>query len=177
MSDFRRVHPVRGEHDERMMAEATTNDCPASEGDEGRSSLAVLERFYRAEVAYIAAGGLGKADFGELAECLDPEVVMYQADSLPYGGTWRGPSGIEQFMAAMSEAWQSLEFLEQKYVVDGGSVVVWNRGILRARATGRALETSVMQLMTIKNGRIAEIHPFYLDTSAVLHVLRPDGDV
>ncbi|MEV3984385.1 nuclear transport factor 2 family protein [Nonomuraea sp. NPDC049758] len=160
-----------------MMVEAMTNDGPASGGDEGRSSLAVLERFYRAEVAYIAAGGFGKADFGELAECLDPEVVMYQADSLPYGGTWRGPSGIEQFMAAMSEAWQSLEFLEQKYVVDGGSVVVWNRGILRARATGRALETSVMQLMTIRNDRIAEIHPFYLDTSAVLHALRPDDDV
>jgi ketosteroid isomerase-like protein len=159
------------------MAKPTMNDSPTPVGDEGRSSLAVLERFYRAEAAYISAGGLGKADFGELAECLDSEVVMYQADSLPYGGTWRGPSGIEQFMAAMSEAWQSLEFLEQKYVVDGDSVVVWNRGILCARATGRALETSVMQLMTVKNDRIAEIHPFYLDTSAVLDALRPGDDV
>ncbi|WP_214415449.1 nuclear transport factor 2 family protein [Sphaerisporangium fuscum] len=143
--------------------------------DESRRSLEVLERFYRAEAVYIGAGGPGKADFGVMAECLDPEVVMYQADSLPYGGTWHGPSGIEGFMAGMSEAWESLEFLEQRYVVDGGSVVVWNRGLLRARATGRELETEVMQLMTIKDGRIAEIRPFYLDTAAVLAALRPGG--
>src|SRR3954451_6864928 len=76
-------------------------------------AMAVLQKFYAAEAAYIAAGGIGKASFDGLAGCLDPEVVMYQAPGLPYGGTWRGPRGIEEFMAAMSEAWQSLEFLEQ----------------------------------------------------------------
>ncbi|MGR6999076.1 hypothetical protein ACU686_14535 [Yinghuangia aomiensis] len=56
-------------------------------------ALAVLEKFYAAEADYIAAGGLGKAGFDELAACLDPDVVMYQAPGLPYGGTWRGPRG------------------------------------------------------------------------------------
>ena len=98
---------------------------------------------------------------------------MYQAPGLPYGGTWRGPRGIEEFMAAMSEAWRSLEFFEQRFVVDGDAVVVLNRGRLQARATGRVLDTSVMQLITVKDGLIAEMHPFYWDTVAVADALRP----
>lgn len=135
-------------------------------------ALAVLQKFYAAEAAYIAAGGMGKAGFDGIAECLDPEVVMYQAPGLPYGGTWRGPRGIEEFMAAMSEAWRSLEFFEQRFVVDGDAVVVLNRGRLRARATGRVLDTSVMQLIIVKDGLIAEMHPFYWDTAAVADALR-----
>ncbi|WUN35630.1 nuclear transport factor 2 family protein [Kitasatospora sp. NBC_00315] len=136
----------------------------------------MLQKFYSAEAAYIAAGGPGRARFDGLAECLDPEVVMYQAPGLPYGGTWRGPSGIEEFMAAMSVAWQSLEFLEQRFVVDGDSVVVLNRGRLRARASGRVLDTSVMQLITVKDGLITEFRPFYWDTAAVAEALRPRGE-
>nr|BFD87128.1 nuclear transport factor 2 family protein [Streptomyces sp. Xyl84] len=136
-------------------------------------ALAVLKEFYAAEAAYIAVGGMGKASFDGLAGFLDPEVVMYQAPGLPYGGTWRGPRGIEEFMAAMSEAWQSLEFLEQRFVVDGDAVVVLNRGRLQARATGRILDTSVMQLITVKDGLITEIHPFYWDTIAVAEALHP----
>ncbi|MEU3495634.1 nuclear transport factor 2 family protein [Kitasatospora cineracea] len=136
-------------------------------------ALEVLQKFYAAEAAYIAAGGRGKAGFDGLAACLDPEVVMYQAPGLPYGGTWRGPRGIEEFMAAMSETWQSLDFLEQRFVLDGDVVVVMNRGRLQARATGRILDTSVMQLITVKDGLITEIHPFYWDTIAVAETLRP----
>ncbi|MCX5214377.1 nuclear transport factor 2 family protein [Kitasatospora sp. NBC_00240] len=136
-------------------------------------AFAVLQRFYAAEAAYIAAGGRGHARFDELARCLDPEVVMHQAPGLPYGGTWRGPDGIEEFMAAMSAAWESLEFLEQRFVVGADAVVVLNRGRLRARATGRVLETSVMQLITVRDGLITEMHPFYWDTLAVAEALRP----
>ncbi len=131
----------------------------------------VLQKFYTAESAYIAAGGMGKASFGGIAACLHPDVVMYQASSLPYGGIWRGPGGIEKFMAAMSDAWQSLEFLEQRFVVGDDAIVVLNRGRLTARATGRTLETSVMQLITVRDGLISEMHPFYQDTMAVAETL------
>ncbi|MEU6739259.1 nuclear transport factor 2 family protein [Streptosporangium sandarakinum] len=147
----------------------TLNDNDDSGGR--RTTRALLERFYAAEARYIAAGGPGKADFSEMAACLDPDVVMHQAEGLPYGGTWRGPEGIEGFMAAMSEAWDSLEFMEQRYVVDGDRVAVFNLGRLRARATGRVLDTAVMQLITFGNGLITEIRPFYLDTIAVAEAL------
>ena len=45
---------------------------------------------------------------------LDADVVMHQAPALPYGGSWHGHRGIEDFMAAMSRAWTSLEFLDRQ---------------------------------------------------------------
>ncbi|MDL4816628.1 nuclear transport factor 2 family protein [Actinomadura opuntiae] len=130
-----------------------------------------LQRYYAAETAYLAAGGPGKADFSPMAAHLAPDVVMYQAESLPYGGTWRGHDGMERFMASMSEAWTDLTFLDQHHAADGGTVAVLNRCAFRARATGRELETSVLQWITVRDGRVTEFRPFYLDTAAVLDAL------
>ncbi|MFI6580885.1 nuclear transport factor 2 family protein [Embleya sp. NPDC050493] len=138
-----------------------------------RAALAVLETFFAAEAAYIAGGGRGKASFEALAACLAPDVVMYQSPGLPYGGPRYGPSGIEDFMAAMSEAWREMEFLEQRFAVDGESVAILNRGLLTARATGRVLDTWVMQMITVRDGLITEIRPFYWDTKAVDAALTP----
>ncbi|MFE9327116.1 nuclear transport factor 2 family protein [Nocardia sp. NPDC052278] len=134
------------------------------------TTRAALQNFFAAEAAYITDG----AHFDAMAACLAPDVVMYQAEHLPYGGEWHGPDGIEHFMAAMSRTWASLEFLEQRFVVDGDAVVIYNRGRMLARATGRMLETSVMQLMAFRDGLITEIRPFYLDTAAVLETLTED---
>ncbi|MEV4439973.1 hypothetical protein AB0K09_13265 [Streptomyces sp. NPDC049577] len=49
--------------------------------------------------------------------------------------------------------------------------MVFNRGTLTAHGNGRRLETSVMQLFTVRDGRIAEIRPFYWDTAAVTRIL------
>ena len=158
-----------------MLVGAQQTQVMITETKSGATSttLTVLEKFFAAEAAYIEAGGPGRAAFDEVAVYLDPDVVMHQAPALPYGGSWHGHRGIEDFMAAMSRAWTSLEFLDRKFVVEGESVVVVNRGRLRARATGRTLDTSVMQLITVKDGLITEIQPFYWDTAAVLDALRP----
>lgn len=137
------------------------------------STADTLERFYGAEAAYVAAGGPGKASFADVAECLDPEVTLHQAPGLPYSGTWRGPEGIERFMAVMGEAWQSMEFLDQRCFIQGESVVVTNRVRLVARSTGQALDTRIVQEMTMREGRIHEIRPYYWEPAAVSAALQP----
>ncbi|MFC9297262.1 nuclear transport factor 2 family protein [Streptomyces sp. NPDC057011] len=131
-----------------------------------------LTRFYAAETAYVAAGGPGRAAFDDIAACLDPQVVLHQAPGLPYAGDWRGPEGIERFMAVMGEAWRSIEFLDQHRMIDGPDVVVTSRVRFVARATGRSLETRIVQLMTVRDGKITEIRPFYWDPPAVAAALQ-----
>lgn len=60
-------------------------------------SATVLTGMYAAEAEYLAAGGPGKASFDLLAPFFAPDVELHQADSLPYGGTWRGHKGTTQF--------------------------------------------------------------------------------
>jgi ketosteroid isomerase-like protein len=140
----------------------SSNDGATTEGATG-----VMQRFYEAERDYVEAGGPGRASFDRIAACLDPRVELHQAPGLPFAGVWLGPRGMEQFLAVMSELWQSMEFLEQRQMVHGDTVVTTTRVRFVSRATGRAVVTTIVQLVTVRNGRIREIRPFYWDPAAI----------
>jgi ketosteroid isomerase-like protein len=136
-------------------------DAPAAD------AWTVMQKFYAAEAAYVAAGGPGKASYDQVAAHLDPEVTLHQASGLPFTGTWRGHDGMERFLARFSETWESMEFLEQEHWGDEHTVVVRNRVRFRARATGRDVDTLIVQLITVRDGRMLECRPFYWDPAAI----------
>ncbi|KUJ66986.1 ketosteroid isomerase [Streptomyces albus subsp. albus] len=129
--------------------------------------LSVLTGMYAAEARYLAAGGPGEASFDILAPYFSPDVVLRQADGLPYGGTWRGHDGMTRFFLAMSETWERFDMVEQRFLATGETVVVHTDIQARARATGRELAFPILQTITIRGGRISEVHPFYWDTAAI----------
>ncbi|NED96888.1 nuclear transport factor 2 family protein [Phytoactinopolyspora alkaliphila] len=122
---------------------------------------------YAAETQYLAAGGPGQADFALLAPYFAPDVVLHQADSLPYGGVWRGHDGMERFFVAMSRTWQSFDMVKQEFLASAGPVVVQTQVRAQARATGRQLEFPILQTITVESGRIANVRPYYWDTAAI----------
>ena len=127
----------------------------------------VLMRMYAAESEYLGAGGPGKASFDTLAPFFSPDVVLHQADALPYGGTWRGHAGMERFMLAMSHAWAEFEMVEQRFLATEGTAVVLTEVHARARATGKELDFPILQTVAVEDGRITEIRPFYWDAAAI----------
>ncbi len=130
-------------------------------------ALAVLRGMYAAEQEYLDAGGPGRASFEPLAPFFAPDVVLHQAEALPYGGTWRGHAGMERFFVAMSTAWESFEMLGQEFHPAGDVVVVRTEVRATARATGRQLEFPILQTVRVAEGRITEVWPFYWDTAAI----------
>ncbi|MFE6162997.1 nuclear transport factor 2 family protein [Streptomyces sp. NPDC056486] len=131
-------------------------------------STTVLTGMYEAESRYLAAGGPGKASFDLLAPYFAPDVVLHQAAALPYGGTWHGHDGMTRFFLAMSETWETFEIGEQQFLATGETAVVRSQVRARARATGRELAFPVLQTITVRDGRIAEVRPFYWDTAAIV---------
>ncbi|WP_253771463.1 nuclear transport factor 2 family protein [Goodfellowiella coeruleoviolacea] len=146
--------------------------APAGSAGDG---LAVLRGMYAAEARYLAAGGPGVADFAPLAPFFAPDVVLHQADGLPYGGTWRGHAGMERFFVAMSQAWESFEIGEQRFLVDGPDIAVLTQVRATARATGRVLEFPILQRVVVADGRITEVWPFYWDTAAIAQACADQG--
>jgi uncharacterized protein len=128
---------------------------------------ALLKRMYAAEDEYLAAGGPGEASFELLAPFFASDVVLLQAEALPYGGTWRGHDGMEQFFLAMSQAWESFDMVDQKFLATDGTAVVLTQVHACARATGRKLDFPILQTINARNGRITEVRPFYWDTAAI----------
>jgi ketosteroid isomerase-like protein len=131
------------------------------------TELSVLQGMYAAEAEYLSAGGPGTADFALLAPFFSPDVVLHQAETLPYGGTWRRHRGIERFFLAMSRTWEVFDMVEQRFLATAGPLVVLTRVHARSRATGRELDFPILQTITVDDGRITEVHPFYWDTAAI----------
>ena len=146
-----------------------------------RDAREVLERFFDAERAYMAAGGPGGGgDFDAFRSTLAPQAVMHQAANLPYGGEWRGHEGVERFFAAMSSAWSALEVSEIEYFepADGGiRTVVSLRMVATSRATGQVMDRPMVQIVEIRDGLIHGFWPFYWDVAEVTQITTPIQEI
>jgi ketosteroid isomerase-like protein len=133
------------------------------------TALDTLMRFYEAETAYLAPDG---GDFRVIAAMLDPECVLYQPRSLPYGGEWRGHEGFEKWMQKLGEQWSSLEVKDPELYPSGDVVISRSQVYAVARATGHRIDWPLLQFFKVRNGKILELRPFHWDTAAMLPAMR-----
>ena len=133
-------------------------------------NLDTIRRFYAAEAAYLAAGG---GDFGPIAATLDPDVVIRQPASLPYGGEWRGHAGFEAWMRAFAEQWAALDVTGSELFPVGDVVVGRSHVHATHKPTGRRVDWPLLQYFRFRDRRVLELWPFYWDTAALLGQLRP----
>ncbi|MFJ9643600.1 nuclear transport factor 2 family protein [Streptomyces sp. NPDC101206] len=120
-----------------------------------------LQRF----LALIESGAIEEA-----LRLMDPEVVIHEAESLPYSGDFHGPEGFIR-LAETVFGLATLSLSEVRLLEDGDTVISRSKAKFTA-PTGRVLETEVVELYTFHNGRIIDIDAFYKDTHAVVELLR-----
>lgn len=136
--------------------------------DTPRPAVAALRRFYAAEEHYIASGG---HDFTPIAETLDPEIILFQAESLPYGGEWRGHEGFERWLRIMRETWSSAVARDPRFIEHGDTVVVLVTMEAQARVRQHLIHTPICQVVRACEGLLVEWRVFYWDTAAINQVL------
>ena len=127
----------------------------------------VIERFYAAEAAYMnAGGGDAGASFADMADTLDPDVVLHQSPDLPWGGEFRGHAGYEDWARQMSQAFDRLEVKDTRFLTDSDTVVITCRLVTRARGSGETLDLPMTQVVRVRAERIVEFRPFYWNVPA-----------
>ena len=127
----------------------------------------VIQRFYTAEATYMNAGGADAgASFAGLAATLDPGVVLHQSPDLPWGGTFHGPAGYEDWARQMSRAFDRLDVKDTRFFTDGDTVVITCRLVTRSRASGETLDLPMTQVVRVRGDRIVEFRPFYWNVPA-----------
>jgi hypothetical protein len=105
-----------------------------------------------------------RADLEGVGKILQPDVVIYEAASLPYGGTHTGRAGVLQLLA------QLYSMIDLDLVVVGDVLVNSQRAAAFLEvpfgdsATNQKM--AVVETFVIRDGLIAEIKPYYFDTSA-----------
>lgn len=129
---------------------------------------AALDRCWEAQAAYISSGS---SDFAPMAAALHPEIVLLQANSLPYGGQWRGHRGLEAWLAAMERAWESVEVRDPEIVEQGDTVVVSATFTARARTSGTAVRMPICEVIRFADSLPIKWQVFYLDTAEINRAL------
>jgi uncharacterized protein len=106
----------------------------------------------------------------------DPEVVIREAESLPYGGVYRGIEGAERHARGYEQAWGRLQTpaerrLDATFLDAGEQVVVLWRQRGRAADGSREFDMPAVSVYRLRGGRVVESQMFHADASAVRRFL------
>jgi ketosteroid isomerase-like protein len=113
-------------------------------------------------------------DQSALAAAVTPDVhIDYRGRPglLPWSGDWHGIAGTTEFLARVTRHLEVLEVTPLRRIQSGDTVVVVLSGRWRARATGREVAAEVVNIFTLRQGRVAAYQVFH-DTAALWEALR-----
>jgi uncharacterized protein len=127
------------------------------------AQVAVVQSFY---------DGLIHKDIAALEALLDREsLVVREAESLPYGGEYRGLQGFRALLAKLTQSWATVSFADFNYATGDDLVVAMFLMYATARATRQETSFRVMEIWRFRAGKVVAIEPYYWDTHALLNTL------
>ena len=129
-------------------------------------SFAVIQAF--------SAAVLG-GDREAAARFAHPDFVVQQAASLPYGGTHRGLDAFYAMLGQMQQAWRDLKITPLGVLGDPAGEEFALRMLVEGRAHNEApIACEVFERWVLRDGKVAEIWPFYRDTAALSAQFGPE---
>jgi ketosteroid isomerase-like protein len=132
------------------------------------SNIEVVKRF---QAAMVDMFHTGEAGYEKVLQYLDPDVVFRVGPSLPYGGTHVGHDGFLKMARGVGKAWQypELGHVELQYFdADDDHIVVVASYDVESRQTGRTTRVQIVEIITLRDGRISELVPYYWDTVSIV---------
>lgn len=130
--------------------------------DTAERSLATVRRF-------MAATGAERRN--ERRTLLHDDFVVHEAGGLPFSGDYHGSEGFFELLNRMNDV---LELAAGPITTDPlGYDAVAARFRLRfiSRASGESVEMGLVEIYTVRDGRIAELDVYYKDPAAVAAIL------
>lgn len=108
-----------------------------------------------------------KGDINGTLPFLDPDVVIHEAASLPYGGEYHGLEGFSRLLAAVFSSFKTFQ-VDVKELLDAGPAII---AIIELRVTlkesDRIVEMPVAEVWRLRDGKVVDLRPFYWDTAAL----------
>ena len=124
-------------------------------------NLAVAQRFIDA---------FEQEDHAAVAGLLHPDLVVHEAESLPYPGDYHGLDGFATLLKTLLRNYE-LKFVSAT-LHDAGDAVICEMTIqLTGRATGKTTEMPMIEVYRFTDNQISDIDVYYKDTKAVVDLL------
>jgi uncharacterized protein len=117
-------------------------------------------------------------DVAGVLAAYDPKIVIRDAESLPYGGTYHGLEGAKQHVEGAAQTWSPFKpsaterELDAVFLDSGEYVVVLWRLKGLDTSNGRTLDLPTVSVYKMRDGKIVESQMFYSDNVAIAQFLK-----
>lgn len=102
-------------------------------------------------------------DFELMKTFLHAEVIVTEADCLPYPGIHKGPDGYMRLVDKVVNTWDDLQLTVNAMVGEGDMVMVVSEFAGKNKA-GVAFTMPMTEVFYFTEGKISEVRPYYFDT-------------
>lgn len=92
------------------------------------------------------------------------DIMIHEAEGLPYGGLYRGPSGIDRLSRLIYETWDDMDFKLVEITAGGEYTVALMHFSAKGKKTGKSFSFPIAEAWRFKDGKAIEWRPFYFDT-------------
>jgi ketosteroid isomerase-like protein len=111
-------------------------------------------------------------DRTRILEMLDRDVVWFGTrGGLDQDRVLRGPDAFVEYLAEITELWDSFEAEAERFIETGDAVVVFFRETGRARHADLEVQNDTAAVFKVRQGKIVEVRG-YLDREEALEAAR-----
>ena len=107
-------------------------------------------------------------DMEGVMACLHEDIVVTEAESLPFGPEHRGPAAFMKLLAEVFSYWDDMTVEAKFRVEEGDRSVVFNEISGKGKQSGKAYTMMIAETFRFKDDKIIEVMPFYFDTKKLL---------
>jgi ketosteroid isomerase-like protein len=105
--------------------------------------------------------------FPEALALLDEDFVVHSPPGLPWGGEYRGQSGFIDLITRITNMLAIGNEVPMQFLDAGDLVVVKATGRYTSHATGKSAVTPIVELFTVRDGKLIDMDIYYKDPEAV----------
>lgn len=119
------------------------------------------------EIVQAVFDASAEEDWDTVKSFLHDDVQVFEADSLPYAGVFKGPDNFIALNQTVFNTWADANHTIDHIIADGDHVVILGNMAGRGKATGLAFSVPLAAVWRLKDGKVVEVRPFYFDTKAM----------
>lgn len=116
-----------------------------------------------------------RGDIAKFTDAFTDDTLVIEAESLPYGGEYRGASGWLTMLDRINDVWRDLSIVIDNVSGDGNMAVVCGFLTATGKATGMTVTMRLVEIWTFENGKLAKMEVVYGDTALARRALGLNG--
>jgi uncharacterized protein len=116
-----------------------------------QGNVEIVQRGYEA---------FARGDIDAALSALDPEIEVRPAPDFPGEDSYHGRAGFLAYTGQWLESWDEYWVIPEQFIDAGDQVVVPYRAVGRGRGSGIDVETRLVHVWTIREGKVVRMEIF-----------------